>query len=67
MEQNPFAYISLAIGGLIISILLFRWILGIDRHLKNQKVMIALLMLLCQKHGITDDELQVVRNAHEVS
>jgi hypothetical protein len=59
-------YILFGIGGLLLGIIILRWILSIDRHLKNQKAIIALLMMLCQKQGVTDDELQKVRNKFEV-
>jgi hypothetical protein len=59
-------YILFGLLGLVLSVIILRWILSIDRHLKNQKATIALLMMLCQKQGVTDDELQKVRNAYGV-
>lgn len=59
-------YVLFSIGGLLLGILILRWILSIDRHLKNQKAIIALLMMQLQKQGVTDDELQKVRNAYGV-
>jgi hypothetical protein len=60
-------YIVFGTIALIISFFLIRWVLGIDRQIKNQKAMIALLIMMCRKQGITDDDLQKVRNAYEVN
>jgi hypothetical protein len=65
-DNSTLLYILFGIIGLVLSVLIMRWIFSIDRHLKNQKAMIALLLMICRKHGVTDDEMQKVRNAYEV-
>lgn len=66
MEQNPFAYFSLALGALILSILIMRWIFSIDRHLKNQKATIALLIKMCRRQGVNDEEIDEIKNTFDL-
>lgn len=66
MENNPVALFAVGLGGLIISILIMRWIFSIDRHLKNQRATIALLIKLCRQQGVPADDIDGIKNTFEI-
>lgn len=59
-------YILFGIIGLVIFVLIMRWIFSIDRHLKNQKATIALLIKLCRQQGVPDDDIDGIKNTFEI-
>lgn len=59
-------YILFAIIGLVVFVLLLRWIFGIDRHLKNQKAMIALMIKLCRQQNVPEDQINEVKGKFDL-
>jgi hypothetical protein len=59
-------YIVFGTIGLVLSFFLIRWVLGVDRHLKNQKAIIALLSKLCIKQGVPADEIDGIKNTFDI-
>lgn len=59
-------YIVFGTIALVLSFFLIRWVLGIDRQIKNQKAMIALLIKLCRQQGVTDDDIDGIKNTFEI-
>jgi hypothetical protein len=45
---------------ILIQVLIIRWIFKIDTQLNNQKAMIFLLIKLCEKQGVTADEIDKI-------
>lgn len=66
MDTSIQWYILFSLIGLVIFVLVLRWIFSIDRHLKNQRAMIALLMKLCKQQGVSIDDLNGIKNTFEL-
>lgn len=65
-DNSTQLYILFSLIGLVIFVLVLRWIFSIDRHLKNQRAMIALLMKLCKQQGVSVDDLDGIKNTFEL-
>lgn len=68
MQQDNFLVFYVVFGaiGLILMFFLTRWVLGIDRHLKNQRATIALLIKLCRQQGVPADDIDGIKNTFEI-
>lgn len=66
MDTSIQLYILFSLIGLVIFVLVLRWIFSIDRHLKNQRAMIALLMKLCKQQGVPADDIDGIKNTFEI-
>jgi hypothetical protein len=60
-------YIVFGIIALMLSFFLIRWVLGIDRQIKNQKAMIALLIKLCRQQDVPEDQLEEVKSKFDLN
>jgi hypothetical protein len=60
-------YIVFGIIALMLSFFLIRWVLGIDRQIKNQKAMIALLIKLCRQQDVPEDQLEEVKSKFDLT
>jgi hypothetical protein len=43
-------------------LVLLRWALGVDTKIKHQKAMIAFLIKLCRQQGVSEDEIDGLKN-----
>lgn len=59
-------YIVFGSIALVLSILIMRWIFSIDRHLKNQRATIALLIKLCRQQGVPADDIDGIKNTFDI-
>lgn len=59
-------YVLFSLIGLVIFVLVLRWIFSVDRHLKNQRAMIALLIKLCRQQGVPADDIDGIKNTFEI-
>jgi hypothetical protein len=60
-------YVVFGVIALILSFFLIRWVLGIDRQIKNQKAMIALLIKLCRQQDVPEDQLEEVKSKFDLN
>lgn len=65
-DNSTLWYILFAIIGLVVFVLILRWIFGIDRHLKNQKAMIAFMIKLCRQQDVPDAEIEELKQKFEL-
>jgi hypothetical protein len=59
-------YIVFGTIALVLSFFLIRWVFGIDRQIKNQKAMIALLIKLCRQQDVPEDQLEEVKSKFDL-
>jgi hypothetical protein len=59
-------YIVFGTIALALSFFLIRWVLGIDRQIKNQKAMIALLIKLCRQQDVPEDQLEEIKTRFDL-
>lgn len=59
-------YLGFAIAALILWVLLIRWAVRADTVVKNQEATIYFLMKLCEKNGVTDSELQELKEHFKI-
>lgn len=59
-------YVLFSLIGLVIFVLVLRWIFSVDRHLKNQRATIALLIKLCRQQGVPADDIDGIKNTFEI-
>lgn len=61
-----FLFIMVIVIGSLVALyyFLFRWIFEIEKQLKNQRSIIILLLKMCEKEGVIEDDLikEVKRN-----
>jgi hypothetical protein len=57
---NLVGIIILAIIVIVIQAAIIRWIFRIGTQINNQKTMISLLIKLCEKSGVTKDEVEII-------
>mgnify|MGYP001245888474 CR=1 FL=1 len=63
MQSTDFImYVGCAILGLVIYGLVIRWAVRADHTIRQQKAMIALLIKLCRKNGVSDDDIDGIKN-----
>lgn len=65
-DNSTLWYILFGIIGLVVFVLIMRWIFSIDRHLKNQRATIALLIKLCRQQGVPADDIDGIKNTFEI-
>lgn len=58
--------IGFAIVAIILSCLLMRWAVRADTIVNNQNATIYFLMKLCQKHGVSDEELAELKDHFKI-
>jgi Tfp pilus assembly protein PilN len=56
----------IAVVGILIQVIIIRWIFRIDRQIENQRAQIWLLMKLCEKNGVTDAELSNFKQSFKI-
>ena len=60
------SYLMLIIAGLAIWYVLINVATRSDRKIRNQETMIKLLIKLCEKNGVSPDELEVIKSVGRV-
>lgn len=63
---NYFVFIGFAVISTIIWCLLIRWATRADTIVKNQEATIYFLMKLCEKHGVTEQELHELKEHFKI-
>lgn len=69
MSSDPgtlMVYLCIAIVVLFIYVIIIRWIFRIDRQIENQRAMIWLLMQLCEKNGLTQEQLENFKRSFKI-
>lgn len=61
-----FAYLGAAIISLVIFALVIRWAVSADTNVKHQRTIIALLIELCKKQGVPEDQIDGVKSMFKV-
>lgn len=65
-DNSNLWYILGAIIGLVVFVVLLRWLFSIDRHLKNQKAMIAFMIKLCRQQDVPETEIDELKQKFEL-
>jgi hypothetical protein len=61
--SSVYQFLIILIGGILFIFLmafLWRWIFKIDRQLRNQEAIIALLIIQAKKQGASEQELKII-------
>ena len=66
MQNELLIYAGAVIIGLVIFGLVIRWAVRADSIVSNQRAMIAFLMKLCEKQGVSPDTLDGLKNTYGV-
>lgn len=61
-SEEYFIYLGAVILGLIIFGLIIRWAVRADTIVNNQRAIIAYLIKLCRQQGVSDDEIDGLKN-----
>jgi hypothetical protein len=65
-EDNVIIYVILFIICLFITALITRWIFRIDEQVRNQRASLFLLTKLCEKQGVSKEEIKQWRKDFNV-
>lgn len=59
-------YLFLGLAAILIWYLIISYATRADRQVKNQRAIIDLLGKLCEKNGVTREELDIIKNARDI-
>lgn len=63
---STIAIVFLVIVGIIIQVLLIRWVFRIDTQVNNQRAMLYILMKMAEKQGVTHEDIENWKQSFKV-
>ena len=60
------AFVLIIIAAIIIQVLIIRWVFRIDTQVNNQRATTWFLIKLCEKQGITKEEIDKIRKDFKI-
>jgi len=51
---------------IIIQVIIIRWVFRIDRQVSNQNAMVWLLIKLCEKQGVSPEDIHIIMSNNRI-